>query len=204
MSDPWAPPTIASIVEGDGEVGALPKLLHRIAVEVGVTNLRTERPIREPRGRITRPGGIERVVSAAALRVKDDGGVLVLLDADDDCPAQLGPQLLARARAERPDKRVVVVLANREFEAWFLAAAASLAGQHGFPGDLQSHNNPEVPRDCKGWLTKQRTHGHPYKETVDQTPLASIFDLKAARENSPSFDKFYRDVTWVLGIDTHK
>jgi hypothetical protein len=140
------------------------------------------------------------VVSAAALRIKGDGGVLVLLDADDDCPAQLGPQLLARARAVRPDKRIVVVLANREFEAWFLAAATSLAGQHGFPDDLRSHDNPEVPRDCKGWLTKQRTHGHPYKETVDQAPLTSTFDLKAARENSPSFDKFYRDATWLLGI----
>lgn len=200
MSDSWVAPTIASIVEGDGEVTALPKLLHRIAVEIGVTNLRTERPIREPRGRITRPGGIERVVSAAALRVKGDGGVLVLLDADDDCPAQLGPQLLARARAQRPDKRIAVVLPNHEFEAWFLAASASLAGQHGFPGDLPSHDNPEVPRDCKGWLTKQRAHGHPYKETVDQAPLASIFDLKAARENSPSFDKSYRDVTRLMAV----
>jgi hypothetical protein len=50
------PQTIASIVEGDGEVGALPKLLHRIAAEIGVTSLHTERPIREPRGRITRAG----------------------------------------------------------------------------------------------------------------------------------------------------
>jgi hypothetical protein len=140
------------------------------------------------------------VVSAAALRVKGGGGVLVLLDAADDCPAQLGPQRLARARAERPDKRVVVVLANREFEAWFLAAAASLAGQHGFSEDLHSHDSPEVPRDCKGWLTKQRAHGHPYKETVDQAPLASIFDLKAARENSPSFNKFYRDVTRLMAV----
>jgi hypothetical protein len=201
VSDSWTPQTIASIVEGDGEVGALPKLLYRIAAEIGVTNLRTERPMREPRGRITRPGGIERVVSAAALRVTGDGGVLVLLDADDDCPADLGPRLLARARAVRPDKRIIVVLANREFEAWFLAAATSLAGQHGFPDGLRSHENPEVPRDCKGWLTKQRAHGHPYKETVDQTPLASTFDLKAARENSPSFDKFYRDVTWLLATE---
>jgi hypothetical protein len=112
VSDSWIPPTIASIVEGDGEVAALPKLLHRIAAEIGVTNLRTERPIRGPRERITRAGGIERVVSAAALRVKGNGGVLVLLDADDDCPAQLGPQLLARARAERPGKRIAVVLPN--------------------------------------------------------------------------------------------
>ena len=93
------------------------------------------------------------------------------------------------------------MLANREFEAWFLAAAASLAGQLGFSRDLRPPENPEAPRDCKGWLSKQRPHGHPYKETVDQAPIASAFDLKTAREKSPSFDKFYRDVTWLLTGD---
>jgi Domain of unknown function (DUF4276) len=125
----------------------------------------------------------------------------VLIDADDDCPAQLGPELLSRARTSRGDKRIAVILAKREFEAWYLAAAASLAGQHGFPRDLRPPNNAEAPRDCKGWLTKQRPHGHPYKETVDQASIASTFDLKTARENSPSFDKFYRDVTWLLTGD---
>jgi hypothetical protein len=87
--------------------------------------------MRTPRGKITVGGGIERAVSAAALRVRSSGGVLVLLDADDDCPAEYGPALLARAKAARPDKQVAVVLAMREFEAWFLAAAPSLAGQFG-------------------------------------------------------------------------
>jgi predicted ATPase len=48
-------------------------------------------------------------------------------------------------------------------------------------------------------LTRARAQGLPYKETVDQAALAAAFDMKMARENSPSFDKFYRDVTWLLG-----
>jgi hypothetical protein len=76
-----------------------------------------------------------------------------------------------------------------------------LGGRHGFQEGLRPPTNPEGPRDCKGWLTKQRPRGHPYKETVDQAPLASTFDLKAARENSPSFDKFYRDVASLLGAE---
>jgi hypothetical protein len=200
VSSDWAPATLASIVEGDGEVIALPKLLHRIAGELGVSLL-TPTPQRVPRGKLTMFGGIERWVATAAPRVPGSGGVLVLIDADDDCPAQLGPELLSRARAARGDKRIAVVLANREFEAWFLAAAGSLAGQHGFPRNLRPPDNAEAPRDCKGWLSKQRPHGHPYKETVDQAPIASTFDLKRARENSPSFDKFYRDVTWLLTGD---
>jgi hypothetical protein len=201
VSASWPPVTIASIVEGDGEVSALPKLLHRIAGELGVPKLLTPNPMRTSRGKLTRDGGIERAVSAAALRVTGSGGILVLLDADDDCPADLGPRLLGRARFARQDKRIVVVLANREFEAWFLAAAASLAGKHGFPDDLSAPANPEGLRGCKEWLTRKRARGFPYKETVDQAPLSSTFDLKTARDNSPSFDKFYRDITWLLATD---
>jgi Domain of unknown function (DUF4276) len=201
VSDTWDPPTIASIVEGDGEVPALPKLLHRIAAELGVPSLLTPNPMRIPRGKIAMAGGIERGVAAAALRVPGQGGVLILLDADDDCPAEYGPNLLARAKGARPDKPVSVVLANREFEAWFLAAAPSLAGQFGFPAEFPRPQNPELPRDCKGLLTKARPKGQPYKETVDQAPLASVFDLKMAREHSDSFDKFYREVSRLLRVD---
>jgi hypothetical protein len=123
-----------------------------------------------------------------------------VLDADDDCPAELGPQLLDRAREARPDKRVAVVLANREFEAWYLAAAPSLAGQHGFRDPFPRPDNPERPRDCKGLLTRARTAGHPYKETVDQAALASTFDLTMARAHSPSFDKFCREVAALLDV----
>lgn len=201
MTGTSVPPTIASIVEGDGEVPALPKLLHRIAAEHGVSGLLTPNPMRIPRGKITIAGGIERSVAAAALRVSGKGGVLVLLDADDDCPAEYGPVLLGRAKGARPDKSVSVVLANREFEAWFLAAAPSLAGQFGFPSEFARPKNPELPRDCKGLLTRARPKGQPYKETVDQAPLASAFDLKMARDYSDSFDKFYREVSRLLGID---
>ena len=201
MSVPWAPATISSIVEGEGEVAALPNLLQRIAAEIGAAKPLTPKPRRVPRGDITKAGGIENAVAAAALYIKGDGGVLILLDADDDCPASRGPQLLERARAARRDKRIAVVLANREFEAWFLAAAPSLAGQHGFPAEFPPVPNPEGPRDCKGLLTKARPKGQPYQPTVDQLPLTRIFDMKMAREHADSFDKFYRDVAWLLAAD---
>jgi len=194
----WTPPTIASVVEGEGEVFALPKVLHRIAAELGVVGLQTPKPALIPRGKITCDGGVERAVLGEAKRVPGVGGVLVLLDADDDCPAQFGPHLLARARASRPDKRIAVVLANREFEAWFLAAAPSLAGQHDFAAVFPAPVDSERPRDCKGLLTKARPKGKPYKPIIDQRVFASLFDMKMARGNSPSFDKFYRDISWLL------
>jgi Domain of unknown function (DUF4276) len=197
MSNDWAPVTIASVVEGHGEVGAVPKLLHRIAADLGIPLLTPKPPLRIPRSKLIAPHGIENAVNAKASEVAGAGGILVLTDADEGCPAELGPQLLQRARAARADKRVAVVLANREFEAWFLAAGPSLAGQYGFADPFPAPADPEVRRGCKELLTRARAHGLPYKETVDQAALAAAFDVKLARENSPSFDKFYRDVRLV-------
>lgn len=196
MRDPRIAVTIAAIVEGEGEVRALPKLLYRLAGDIGVMNLRVPTPDRISRGRLTSLGGIETAITATTKRIPNVGGLLVLLDADDDCPADLGPRLLARARAARSDKKIAVVLANREFEAWYMAAASSLAGKYGFPEALKVPDTPEKPRDCKGWIKHARGS---YEPPVDQAPLASIFDMKMARERSDSFDKFYRDVTWLLG-----
>lgn len=196
MSGPTV--TIASIVEGDGEIRALPKLLFRLAKQFSVMDLRVPPPMRVPRGRLVAVGGIERAVSAAGQRVDTAGGILVLLDADDDCPAKLAPVLLQRAHAARPDLPASVVLANREFEAWFLAAAASLAGKHGFPADLSAPADPERIRAAKEWLTRHRTDGRPYRPTVDQAPLVSAFNMDHARSGSPSFDKFCREAQSLL------
>jgi Domain of unknown function (DUF4276) len=198
---PVMPVTIASVVEGHGEVTGLPKLLYRIAHQFSVWDLRVPTPFRDPRGSLVAAGGIERAVDAQARRVDAAGGVLVLLDADDDCPANLGPSLLARARSARPDKLVSVVLPKREFEAWYLAAASSLGGRCGLPDNLVAPEDPEAIRDAKGWLSRQRTDGLKYSPTADQATLGSAFDLEQARKAAPSFDKFCREVEILLGVD---
>jgi len=121
---------------------------------------------------------------------------LVLLDADDDCPATLGPALLSTARAARPDKVVTVVLPNREFEAWFLASAESIAGQRGFDSSITAPVDPDGVRDAKGWLSQRCDH--PYKPTIDQAPLVRLIDLDLARSRSRSFIKLWNDVSSLL------
>jgi Domain of unknown function (DUF4276) len=93
---------------------------------------------------------------------------------------------------------VSVVLAKREFEAWFLASAQSLAGNFGFLADMEAPADPEGVRGAKGWLSRHRPRGHPYKETVDQAVLTSAFDIGRARKHSPSFDKFCREIEALL------
>jgi hypothetical protein len=125
--------------------------------------------------------------------------VFVLIDADDDCPATLGPSLQARAQAARPDVPVSVVLAKSEFEAWFLASAVSLRGKRDLPDDMHPPADPEGIRDAKGWLSRQMPDGRVYVETVDQGKLVKDLDVGLAR-TADSFDKCYREVDALLSL----
>ncbi len=184
---------ISCIVEGHGESEALPILLRRLRDLIAPELLlEVRKPMRVPRANLAKEGDLKRYVELAAAQTDDDGGVLVLLDADNDLPCELGPRLLGFAQQVRPDRRIRVVAAEREFEAWFLAAAESLRGRRGLPADLTAPEDPEAIRDAKGWLT-QRLAGRSYRETIDQPALTAVFDIASARR-ARSFDKLYRDV----------
>ena len=112
---------IAVIVEGDGEVEAVPVLIRRFAELAGWPGrVEVRTVIRQPASKLLKPDELERHVELAARKLGGPGGIFVLLDCEDACPADLGPRLLARIRAARPDLPVSLVLAPREFEAWFL------------------------------------------------------------------------------------
>ena len=181
---------IASIVEGDGEVAALPVLLRRMGewLSPGI-GIDLSQPIRVRRDRfLNRDEEFRRYLLLAAAKCGDNGWILVLLDADDECPATLGEQVLEKARLLVPHRRISVVLANREYEAWFLAAADSLHGKRGFTFDNPQHFDPERPRDAKGWLGNRMITGT-YRETTDQPAFSAIMNLQQAQENSRSFRK---------------
>lgn len=127
---------IAVVVEGKGETVAVPVLLRRIAgAATPGLNLRIS-VLRRGRQQVVKKPHFENAIDLAARRVGPTGLVLVLLDADTDCPAELGPQLVRRAAKARPDRTTRVTLAKAEYEAWFLAAAESLAGKHGLRADM--------------------------------------------------------------------
>jgi len=188
---------LACIVEGDGDVEAVPVAIRKIAQEIDPGLALKIHPLRVPRTKLVKPDELERSVELAARRAGRSGAILIVLDSDDDCPATLGPELLARARKVRSDLPISVVLAKREFEAWFLASARSLRGLRGLSPDLESPPDPESIRGTKEWLTARMTTGRPYTETLDQSALAASLDLRQAR-TAPSFDKFFRDVVAII------
>lgn len=188
---------IAAIVEGDGEVKAVPVLLRRIGVEVApLTAFEVVRPIRVSRGLFLKEDGLERYVNLAASRAGADGRILVLLDANGDCPAELGPVLLRRARALRPDLLIEVVIAKCEYEAWFIATVDGLRGIRGIASTAGVPPDPESIRGAKEWL-RARMSG-PYSPTADQAALTARFDMTLARRRSPSFDKMWRAASALL------
>jgi hypothetical protein len=182
---------IGIIVEGHGEVEASPILVRRLLEQQGITGVEIPRPWRLPRGKMLKRTELARAIEMMARKTEPAGALLILLDADDDCPAQLGPRILEWAEQTRRDRPLSVVIAKREFEAWFLGAAESLRGQRGLASNLVAPESPEAVRDAKGWLSSRMPTG--YSETVDQPALASVFDLDAA-ERVPSFAKLKRDL----------
>jgi hypothetical protein len=193
--------TIAAIVEGAGEVAALPILLRRInGWRTPDVLLQAPRPIRVHRDRfLNRDDEFRRHLLLAAAKCGETGWILVLLDADDNCPAELGKTIQRRAETYVPHRRVSVVLANREYEAWFIAAAESLASQRGFAYKPADAIDAEATRDAKGWIKAHMGHGR-YQETTDQPAFSACLDLHQAFGRSRSFQKlcseWERQMAW--------
>ena len=177
---------VAPIVEGHGEVQAVPILLRRFLAE-----LRDDAWVRvNPSLRIKAGSFLNdeayftKHLELAARKAKkhERGSVLILLDCDDACPAELGPEIAAKASALRPDVPITVVLAYREYETWFLAAAQSLRGVAGLPNDLEPPPDIEAIRGAKGWLAARMPNG--YNEPNDQPGFTATFSFEEAAKLS--------------------
>lgn len=187
---------IACIVEGYGEVKAVPTLLKRLHKWKTPNSAYPiiEEPIRIKRDRfINKREEFDKYLKLAALKCGGDGWILIMLDADDDCPKELGIKILNNVVECIPHCSASVVLANREYEAWFIASAKSLNGQHGFMLNSDEIENIEVieaegPRDAKGWV-KRHMETNSYSETIDQLEFTKIMDLQEAFDKSRSFRK---------------
>jgi len=120
------------------------------------------------------------------LRKRNDiDALLVLLDLDDGCAAQVAQQVTEGLRKLNPPKPIAVVFAVREYEAWFLAAANSLWGR-------PYQDNPESIRDAKGEL--RRLFLEDYAPTTDQASLSARMDVREAEKNSRSFRRLVHAV----------
>jgi hypothetical protein len=193
---------VAAIVEGHGEQqSAVRTLVSRIWTELlGGYYAHVLVPIRRPRHKVVKPEELLKAIDLAELKLRVLDGydaklILVLLDADADRPCELGPQLLKIAQTERSHLQVSVVIANVEFETWFVGAASSLTAYFDLEGTNVS-TDPETARQGKGTVLKL-TRGR-YGETVDQPRFSATMDLNECRRRCPSFDKLCRELAKYL------
>ncbi|KYF61527.1 hypothetical protein BE11_19275 [Sorangium cellulosum] len=171
------------VVEGHGEVEAARNLVTRLWKDLVLPPTIWGAP---KRGKAlnTRAGVLQ--VCELLRSERDCPFALLLRDEDDGCPATAGPETAAWVAAASLPFPVAVVLAHREFEAWFLPCIHLMADRDIRPGvriarGTTCPTNPEGIRDVKGWLSKRFPPGKAYKPTLDQLTLTQRIDLDVLR-----------------------
>lgn len=201
---------IAPIVEGHGEQSALPILLRRIGTELlGAQYVDVLPPSRGKRDRLIHDVGqeltkaVDRFARDLASRSQDGcpSLILILVDADDGCAIDIAAGINRTARNARSDYMSTCVVAVKEFETWFVAAAESLSEWLNIT-DSELPNDPEHQRCGKRWVEDRfvpKPDQAKYKERVDQPRFTKLMDLHVCRERSRSFKKLCCELEKALG-----
>ena len=191
---------IKPIVEGHGELPALPLLLRRIAGECfGLWDVPILHPGRYPASRLLQkvngiwvPGPD---FAKAGQHARNEGAtcILTLLDLDDDCPKEVHDSVIPTLASATGIDPSCLVFAKCEYEAWFLASAETLANNA-----LPYPEDPEGVRDAKGTLERHLQLEFPYDERTDQPRYSCKVNLFAVYTRSRSFRKLVKDYRRLL------
>ena len=193
---------ILPVVEGQGDMGAVPELIRRIALSHGYNDVHVLSPHR--RGDL--PKVLSRFDDFVRTALFEKCPVLWVLDYDcEHCLDHKRDAVDLRRRAENlaEGARVEFVFMVQEFETLFLsdhettrAVFADIKNTLAFPKD------PEAIRDAKGWLSEARPKGSAYKATQHQTKLTSRLDLARLRMRSGSYVRFEAAVRALIECQT--
>lgn len=180
---------VAAIVEGYGDVQAVPTLIAKAGLLFGIQALASN-PIRAGEWPLLRrPGILEKNLELAARRNCDR--IIVLVDLDDYCPVEEYISAVPRIEEWRGDRNIVVelVFANREYETMFLHSPQCF-------GDFNPENLPDNPEQVRG--AKERVKsliGRRYKETQDQVRFTQSLDSESLFKTSRTFRKLCKALT---------
>ena len=150
---------------------AAAELLRRLVTEAQAWGIEIGKPIRQPRTKLVREIDLKKAVKLALMQ-QDCSAVLILFDGDADCPAELGPTVQDWATVEARETPCEVVIAHREYEAWFLAAIESLQGYR-----AHSRNDAAVQ------LTPGNPHANPGTKSQRERPIGSLCCEESQRWN---------------------
>jgi hypothetical protein len=149
------------------------------------------------RSKLVKKDTLEQAIELAKIQ-SGCRAIFVLLDADDDCPKTFAPNLQQWASQAARPLACPVVIANREYEGWFLSCIESLRDCRGISTSAISEANPEDIRDAKGRLEDKMLPGRKYLETTDQAALSAKADWAAVHNHCRSFRKFAKETRHLL------
>jgi hypothetical protein len=192
------------IVEGDGEIAAVPELLRRIGfeqtepmyIEVNTPHrIHRDQVFQETSDELAKALELGAYWPAEAGPQEARGVILVLIDADPDQEPTcvLGPRLVQRIQTLQSNVDTICVIADYEYESWFVAGASSLMELLNAPDANLGQIEANSKHHGKKWVQDRIRRGS-YRETVDQVKLTNKLDLALCRRNSPSFDKLCREL----------
>jgi Domain of unknown function (DUF4276) len=191
--------TLLPIVEGDGDLLAVPELIRRVAHAADIFDLQILRP--HKRGDLAKVS--KRFEDFLAAGLLEGAPILWVMDYDgercDDVDRDI-ETLRMRAAQVAPQANVDFAFMVKEYESLFLCDRETLCMFFpDIPGHAQWPADPERVRGAKEWISKIRPKGLAYKETVHQVRLTSRIDLHRLRDRSPSFVRFETAVLKLLG-----
>jgi hypothetical protein len=192
------------VVEGHGEIEAARTLIDKLWRDLRLPPIFWEIPKRAPHSVLKTRAGVERMCELLRSR-KDCNAALLLRDADDDddCPAKNGPATASWIASLHLPFPTAVVLARREYEAWFLPSLAKMAGKRVPSGATLQRTvydgDFEERRGVKEWLSKNLfPKNMRYKETLDQVALTQMVDFALLRSaNLRSFGTLERALKFL-------
>jgi hypothetical protein len=188
---------ILPVVEGDGDLLAVPALIRRVAQAHGEYV-----DVCRPHKRGELPKILSRFEDYWKTAMKEGCPILWVMDYDcQACTDQAYDvvRLHTRAQPLAQGRSFEFVFMVQEFETLFLADHETTRQVFpDIPETFQFPTNSEGVRDAKGWLSKARPKGAAYKPTQHQERLASQVDLARLRNRSPSFLRFERAVLKLL------
>ena len=194
----------ALIVEGPGDVAAIPLLMRRM---LHAENIFDTHPAPHPKTnveirKLRRAGELERYVEYAA---KDGDGVIIALDCEDFCPVGIAKEFYSRIKVLNIEKRVATVLFRSEFESMFFTSikliAAAYPDLNWNKEKLNELKENEEIRDAKGMISNLMLSGRSYKPTRDQARFANVIDLEETHNYSRSFRHFKSALKWLTHDD---
>ncbi len=118
--------------------------------------------------------------------------VIVVVDADTDCPRELATNLAARVVNLNLSAPVTIVCPKSEFEAWIIASLSEELGDEirnrlCIENSVVGPDNPENVRNAKRWLNDRMPRDRTYKPTQDQEKLTYYISLDLVHDRSRSF-----------------